>query len=205
MASVGLSIGPVDGEWWQTGRFPLNEGCVSLTGGGKPCVSRPLCTLAGGDIGSLRWALDPHCFCHALGDYFIIFSAMPTAVQETVVTCKRYVHDEAVEGVHYTIDGLTTLWTEALQDRELAENHQRGVNGQGYRVGPYCDVAEELVIRFVDWYCRNASRYIDEHASMARRSHAPVGSRGNHPIVRAPPTHLFRVNNKPPIGPLTVT
>jgi len=99
---------------------------------------------------------------------------MPTAAQEAVVTCKWYVHQEAIEGVDYTIDGLTKLWTETnLQDRDLAENNQRGVNGKGYREGPYCEVEEELVMRFVDWYCDKALSYIDEHAASARRSLSP--------------------------------
>ena len=148
---------------------PLNDDCISLTGDGKPCVSKPMCELAGGDVGSLRWALDPHSFCHALGDYLVMFSAMPTAPQETIVTCKWFVHKDAVEGVHYTVEGLTKLWTETnLQDRDLAENNQRGVNGKGYRPGPYSEEAEQLVIRLVDWYCGKARRYLDHSAGETR-------------------------------------
>jgi glycine betaine monooxygenase A len=169
MAAVGLSIGPAEGEWWQASRFPLNDGCVSLTVDGKPCVSKPLCELAGGDVGSLRWALEPHSFCHALGEYVVMFSAMPTAPQETIVTCKWFVHKDAVEGVDYTVEGLTKLWTETnLQDRDLAENNQRGVNGKGYRPGPYSEEAEYLVIRLVNWYCAQAGRYLDESAGTTR-------------------------------------
>ena len=169
MAAVGLPVGPVEGEWWQASRFPLNDDCISLTGDGKPCVSKPMCELAGGDVGSLRWALDPHSFCHALGDYLVMFSAMPTAPQETIVTCKWFVHKDAVEGVHYTVEGLTKLWTETnLQDRDLAENNQRGVNGKGYRPGPYSEEAEQLVIRLVDWYCGKARRYLDHSAGETR-------------------------------------
>jgi Rieske 2Fe-2S family protein len=173
MATVGLPVGPVEGEWWQASRFPLNEGYTSLTGDGKPCVSKPMCELAGGDVGSLRWALDPHSFCHALGDYVVLFSAMPTAPQETIVTCKWFVHEEAVEGVDYTVEGLTKLWTETnLQDRDLAENNQRGVNGKGYTPGPYSQEAEQLVIRLVDWYCGKAQRYLDDHGSETRSGKA---------------------------------
>ena len=67
-----------------------------------------------------------------------MFSAMLTAPRETIVTCKWFVHKDAVEGVDYTVEGLTKLWTETnLQDRDLAENNQRGVNGKGYRPGPH--------------------------------------------------------------------
>jgi Rieske 2Fe-2S family protein len=173
MAALGLSVGPVEGEWWQASRFPLNDDCISLTLDGKPCVRRPMCEVAGGDVGSLRWALEPHSFCHALGDYVVMFSAMPTAPQETIVTCKWFVHKDAVEGFDYTVEGLTRLWTETnLQDRDLAENNQRGVNGRGCRPGPYSEEAEYLVIRLVNWYCAQARRYLDESADGTRGSKA---------------------------------
>jgi Rieske 2Fe-2S family protein len=44
-----------------------------------------------------------------------------------------------------------------LQDRELAENNQRGVNGLGYVPGPYSQDAEDLLICFGNWY-RAAAR-----------------------------------------------
>jgi glycine betaine catabolism A len=178
MAAVGLPVGPVEGEWWQASRFPLNDDCISLTEDGKPRVSKLMCEIARGDVGSLRWALDPHSFCHALGDYLVMFSAMPTAPQETIVTCKWFVHKDAVAGVHYTVEGLTKLWTETnLQDRDLAENNQRGVNGKGYRPGPYSEEAEQLVIRLVNWYCATARRYLDdsaERAGQARQRNAQL-------------------------------
>jgi Rieske 2Fe-2S family protein len=186
MAAVDLPVGPVEGEWWQASRFPLNDGCISLTGDGKPCVSKPMCEAAGGDVGSLRWALDPHSFCHALGDYLVMFSAMPTGPQETIVTCKWFVHNEAMEGVHYTVEGLTKLWKETnLQDRDLAENNQRGVNGRGYMPGPYSEEAEQLVIRLVDWYCAQALRYLDEHIDEARSGKACPASSPETATARA--------------------
>ena len=163
MAAAGLRTGPADGAWWQAARFPLNDGCVSITADGQLSVKKLLCDAAGGDIGSLRWALEAHSFCHAVADYVVLFSAMPTGPEETVVTCKWYVHKDAVEGVDYTLDGLTGLWTETnLEDRDLAENNQRGVNGLGYRPGPYSEIAEQLVHRLVDWYCAQISDHLDD-------------------------------------------
>ncbi len=155
----GLPIGPAEGSWWQAGRFGLNPGTVSMTMDGQPCVKRtmggPGGRLGDGDVGSLRWALEPHCFAHALGDYVIMFSAMPTGPEETVVTAKWLVAADAVEGVDYTVAGLTELWDRTnLQDRALAENNQRGVRSAGYVPGPYSPEAETLVLRFVDWYCQ---------------------------------------------------
>ncbi len=163
MAEQDLPSAPVEGSWWQAGRFPLNEGTQSLTMDGKPCVSRTMGRLGGGDVGSLRWALEPHSFAHALGDYVFMFSAMPTAPEETVVTAKWLVSADAVEGVDYTIPRLTELWDRTnLQDRALAENNQRGVRSAGFVPGPYSPEAESLVLRFVDWYCGKAGEFIAE-------------------------------------------
>ena len=162
MAERGLPVGPVDGDWYQAARFPLNAGCVSMTENGRACVARPLGALTAGDVGSLRWALEPHSFAHAVGDFAFMFSAMPTGPRETVVTSKWLVHRDAVDGVDYDLGELTALWTATnLQDRDLVENNQRGVDGAGYRPGPYSEEAEALCARFTDWYCRKARAHLD--------------------------------------------
>ena len=156
MAERGLLTGPEEGSWWQAGRFALNPGTMSMTMDGQPIVKRPMGRLGNGDVGSLRWSLEPHCFAHALGDYVIMFSAMPTGPEETIVTAKWLVSADAEEGVDYTVAALTELWDRTnLQDRALAENNQRGVRSSGFVPGPYSPEAETLVLRFVDWYCRS--------------------------------------------------
>ena len=169
MAAQGLPTGPFEGPWWQAGRFPLNEGTQSLTMDGKPCVARAMGQLGDGDVGALRWALEPHSFAHALGDYVFMFSALPTAPEETVVTAKWLVSADAVEDVDYTIPRLTELWDRTnLQDRALAENNQRGVRSAGFVPGPYSPEAESLVLRFVDWYCGTARAYIAQNEGAVR-------------------------------------
>ena len=171
MAEAGLQSGPVEGDWWNAMRFPLNEGAVSLSMDGQPACTKPLCEIAGGDIGSMRWALEPHCFAHATSDVAFMFSAMPTGPEETVVTSKWLVHKDAVEGVDYDLKRLTELWTKTnLQDRDLCENNQRGVNSLGYVPGPYSEEAEALALRFVNWYCGEVDRYLDLHAGSGRRA-----------------------------------
>ena len=161
MEEQGLPSGPAEGAWWQAGRFPLNEGTRSMTMDGQPCVARTIGRVGNGDVGSLRWALEPHSFAHALGDYVFMFSAMPIAPEETVVTAKWLVSADAVEGADYTVPRLTELWDRTnLQDRALAENNQRGVMSAGYTPGPYSPEAESLVMRFTDWYCATARDYL---------------------------------------------
>ena len=180
LTRVGLPIGPVEGEWWQAVRFTLNEGFKSMTMDGRHGVKRLMCGIGDGDIGSLRWSIEPHGFAHATADQLFMFSAMPVGPRETVIVSKWLVHKDAVEGVDYTIDDLTRLWTRTnLQDRALVENNQAGIDSLGYRPGPYSPDAEALAIRFVDWYCAKARAYLDEvdeaRAGSARAAHHAVG------------------------------
>ena len=95
---------------------------------------------------------------------------MPTATNETVVTCKWLVHKDAVEGVDYDVERLTHLWNVTnLQDRDFVENNQRGVNSLGYEPGPYCEEDESYVRRFVDWYCEKARAFIGERTGADSR------------------------------------
>lgn len=165
MAALGLPSGHVEEDWWQAARFPLNEGTQGMSMDGGFSVKKLMCTLGGGDIGSLRWALEPNSFCHSTADYTFAFIALPVSVHETHVISKWLVHEDAEEGVDYTIDALTELWTRTnIQDKALAENNQAGVNSPGYRPGPYSPDAEPLVIGMVDWYCAQAQAYLAAHA-----------------------------------------
>ena len=164
MDAHGFPHEPVEGHWWQVARFALNEGCTSMSEDGKPLIKKPLISANGGDIGSLRWAIDPHLFAHATSDYVFMFSCMPVSATETHVFSKWYVHKDAVEGVDYDVDALISLWAVTnSQDKELAENNHKGVNSPGYTPGPYSADAEMLARRFTDWYCDVSRVYIDSH------------------------------------------
>ena len=165
MGAFGLPTAAVEEDWWQASRFPLNEGHVAMTMDGKFGVKKLMCDVAGGDIGSMRWALEPHNFCHSTSEYTFYFSAMPVGPKETHVYSKWLVHEDAVEGVDYNVDDLIELWTKTnIQDKQLAENNQAGVNSPGYVPGPYSPDAEPLTLGFVDWYCKKAKAYLDRHA-----------------------------------------
>ena len=111
-------------------------------------------------------ALEPNNFCHSTADHSFAFTAMPVSALETHVVSKWLVHEDAVEGVDYDIETLTHLWTQTnLQDKEFAENNQRGVLSPGYRPGPYSAEAESLTLGFVDWYCATAAAYLDGMAA----------------------------------------
>ncbi len=164
MDAHGLPHKAVEGHWWQVARFALNEGSVSISNDGQHLSKKLMCNVNGGDIGSMRFALDPHCFVHCTADGVFMFSAVPVGPNETHVYSKWFVHKDAVEGVDYDIASLTELWTKTnLEDKQLAENNQVGVNSIGYTPGPYSQEAEMLALRFTDYYCDKARAYIDAH------------------------------------------
>ncbi|GAC1413407.1 MAG: glycine-betaine demethylase subunit GbcA [Novosphingobium sp.] len=164
MDGLGLAHTPVEGHWWQIARFALNEGCVSISPDGQHISQKLMLDADQGDLGSMRWAIDPHIFGHAAADHTFMFSCMPVGPAETHVYSKWLVHKDAVEGLDYHLDALTQLWTDTnLQDKDLAENNQAGVHSPGYTPGPYSQDAEMLAQRFTDFYCDKAKEYLDAY------------------------------------------
>ncbi|HEY7888478.1 MAG TPA: aromatic ring-hydroxylating dioxygenase subunit alpha [Steroidobacteraceae bacterium] len=156
-----LKTGSVIGPWYELERFPLNEGALSYTMDGRPAVAKRLGRLGDGDVGVMWWAVQPNGFNHVTGDYGFFFQALPTGPMETTVTGTWIVHEDAVEGVDYDLAALTQVWAATNdQDRALSENNQRGVESLAYMPGPYSQTSEQLVLRFADWYCGAAERYL---------------------------------------------
>jgi Rieske 2Fe-2S family protein len=164
MDANGWPHAAIEGPWWQLARIALNPGSSTISMDGQPVVAKPLTTINGGNVGSLRWALDPHMFAHAAGDHVFVFSCQPIGPRETHVFSRWYVHKDAQEGIDYSVPALTELWLKTnTQDKELAENNQRGVLSPGYRPGPYSPEAEVLVARFANWYCQRMQDYVAAH------------------------------------------
>jgi len=158
MRQVGLGQPYLAGEWWQVGRIPMLPGVVSFALDGQSLVRRRLTDLAGGDVGSLRWAIEPNNFCHSSGDCAVMINAFPVSPTQTTVIAKWLVHKDAVEGVDYEMPRLIEMWDQTnRQDRDLAENNQRGVIGRGYVPGPYSPEAERFVNDFASWYVARVS------------------------------------------------
>jgi glycine betaine catabolism A len=164
MDALGLPHEAIQGPWWQMSRFALNEGSKTISMDGQHLVKKLLIEANGGSVGSFRWAIDPHLFAHATSDQVFTCSFLPVSATETHAFSKWFVHKDAVEGIDYHLEPLKELWVKTnQQDRELAENNQRGVVSPGYTPGPYSTDAEALALRFTDWYCDKARAYIANH------------------------------------------
>lgn len=159
----GLINGPAEGAWYDILRFPIKDDVQSLTLDGRYACSNLLIPSGEGNIGTLRWATEPSAFSHALRDHAFTFEAWPIDVGTTHVRAKWLVHKDAVEGRDYELAHLTALWNATNdQDKWLAENNFRGVQGAGYVPGPYSSNDEKKVIDFVNWYLDTLQRYLDK-------------------------------------------
>ena len=116
--SVGLRrSGPLEGDWWQAMRFPLNEGCRSMTMDGRTAVKKLMCEAGDGDIGSLRWSIEPHSFVHATADTLFMFSAMPLEPEGDADHLQMAGAQGRRRGRRLRLEHLTELWNRTnLQD-----------------------------------------------------------------------------------------
>jgi Rieske 2Fe-2S family protein len=136
-------------------RVPLMRDAVSYTLSGKAAVRRPLSDdIAEPNVGALLLFNYPTTWNHVMGDHGVTFRVLPLGPLHTQVTTKWLVHKDAVEGVDYSIDELTFVWTATNdQDRRIVEENQRGICSPAYEPGPYNPLHEDGVMQFVDWYC----------------------------------------------------
>ncbi len=154
-------------------RTPLLDGIVSMTMDGKPGCKKLMGRLKSPDMGSLRILHLPNSWNHFMGDHAVVFRVLPLGPQQTVVTTKWLVHKDAVEGVDYDPEQLRRVWDATNdQDRQLAEENQRGINSKAYQPGPYSETYEFGVIDFVDWY---ANRVLENLGYEAPTLHLAQG------------------------------
>ena len=161
-ADVGIKAGLIDGTDFRISRIPFAEGIFSTTLDGQPAVRKPITSLPFPDIGQLRWHHFPSMFGHVYNDYAMFYRMLPAGPERTLVTATWLVGSDAVEGVDYDLQRLTEAWDITNeQDAVLSERNQRGINTDGYLPGPYNQVQERDVIKFVEWYCDTMNQSLD--------------------------------------------
>ena len=160
-----------DGQHRAT-RMPLLHDAVSYTLSGRAASARPLSErIAEPNIGSLLLFHYPSAWNHVLGDHAVTFRVLPMGPTRTQLTTKWLVHRDAVEGVDYSMEELTTVWTATNdQDRRIVEENQRGVLSPAFEPGPYSPVHEGGVMQFVEWYCRISEEGLAAEAPREKRT-----------------------------------
>jgi Rieske 2Fe-2S family protein len=106
-----------------------------------------------------------------LSDYAFHARMLPIGPEQSLLSGYWIVDKDAVEGRDYDLASLIKVWDETnLQDRDLIERNQRGVNSAGYRPGPYSQESELGVVAFVEWYCATMTKFLDGPARPAVRA-----------------------------------
>ncbi|MEP6942143.1 MAG: aromatic ring-hydroxylating dioxygenase subunit alpha [Betaproteobacteria bacterium] len=161
-STLGLHCENKEGDDFRIVRLPLRRGALSTTMDGKSAVSKLLGTMPTHDAGSVRWVHFPSTFNHAFADYAVLVRMLPLGPKETLFTMKWLVHRDAEAGRDYELENLTRVWSSTNdQDKVLVERNQEGVNSVGFAPGPYSQLAEQGVIRFVEWYCSTLGTHLD--------------------------------------------
>ncbi|GGU16081.1 (Fe-S)-binding protein [Nocardioides albus] len=137
---------------FQISHLPLDGAGASFGPDGQQLCAKLMGSIEDPRFGDLSLHMQPNSWFHFLGDHAVVFSVIPLAVDRTLVRTTWLVNPEAVEGVDYSVESLTSVWRATNdQDRALVESTQRGVADPGYVPGPYSTVEGE-VDAFVTWY-----------------------------------------------------
>ena len=133
-------------------REPLDGAGESYTIDGTAACRTLLGTFDTPRLGRASMHTQPNGWYHFLSDHALVASALPVAVDRTLVRTTWLVHEDAVEGEDYDLDTLTSVWRATNeQDAVLCARAQRGVSTPGYEPGPYSR-SEYQVDAFVSWY-----------------------------------------------------
>ena len=133
-------------------REPLDGAGQSFSPDGRAVCRKLLGDLPNPRLGRLSMHHQPNTWLHVLSDHAVTFSALPLGPDQTLVRTTWLVHQDAVEGLDYDLDGLTDTWRQTnLQDAGFVSRAQLGVSSPAYEPGPYT-LSEYQVEKFCSWY-----------------------------------------------------
>lgn len=159
-AALGIRIANVDGyglnarpgqESIAVMRSALLEGHATASPDGKP-VAPLMGDFREHDGSSTYFDVGPISDFLAYADHGLIYRFIPRSVDHTEMEVIWLVHADAIAGRDYQVDRLSWLWqVTSVEDKQIIERNQEGVNSRYYEPGPY-SLQEEYASRFVDWY-----------------------------------------------------
>lgn len=140
--------------WYSANRTVLTEGYSSESLDGDR-VAPLMGDYRDEQVGVLRMRTMPNFWCHASCDHAVITRLLPSGLHETRARLIWLVHQDAREGVDYTLDRLLPFWqVTSEQDWALCARVQRGVNSTFYQPGPLSRAREYNLDAFIRWYLR---------------------------------------------------
>jgi Rieske 2Fe-2S family protein len=147
---------------FRTQRLVIDGAGESHTADTKIACRRLLGNLTDPRLGDLHFWTQPNSWHHIFSDHAVTFAVFPLAADRTLLRTTWLVHKDAVEGVDYDVDRLTSVWRVTNeQDAALVELAQRGAGSRGYRPGPYSPLTEGLVDQFTTWYVERVAAHLE--------------------------------------------
>jgi Rieske 2Fe-2S family protein len=155
--SCGLPSAEIDVLEHPTGfrtvRLPMAQSGESQTIDTRVASRKLLGNLTQANLGGLSFWTQPNSWHHFMSDHIVSFSVLPIAADRTLLRTRWLVHRDAIEGVDYDLDRLTSVWVATNdQDSSLVERAHSGVKSPAYEAGPYSPFTEGLVDKFTVWY-----------------------------------------------------
>ncbi len=150
----GLALFPDAGNniWYSANRTVLADGYDSESMDGQR-VAPLMGDYHDSSVGVLRLRALPNYWTHASCDHAVTTRLLPAGLHRTIARVTWLVHQDAREGVDYTLDTLMPFWQlTSEQDWALCERVQRGVTSSAYRPGPLSTTREYNVDAFLQWY-----------------------------------------------------
>lgn len=140
---------------FRTQRLPIDRSGQSQTMSTEVASKKLLANFVDPALGGLSFWTQPNSWHHFMSDHIISFSVLPVAANKTLLRTTWCVHKDAIEGVDYSVENLTSVWNATNeQDKRLVEESQRGIASDAYQPGPYSVYTEGLVEKFCNWYIK---------------------------------------------------
>jgi len=159
-AALGIRIADVNGYGLEARpgqesiavlRSALLDGHLTASPDGQP-LAPPMGKFPACDGSSTYFDVGPISDFLAYADHGVIYRFIPRAVDRTEMEVIWLVRGDAVEGRDYDPARLSWLWqVTSVEDKQIIERNQEGVNSLYYEPGPY-SLQEEYASRFVAWY-----------------------------------------------------
>jgi Rieske 2Fe-2S family protein len=137
---------------FRTQRLIIAGAGESQTPDARAACSKLLGRMTRKDLGDVHlW--NHNAWHHFMGDHAVTVMVIPLSPGETLIRTKWLVRKDAVEGVDYDIDNLTSVWKATNdQDAHLVALAHAGAGSRGYRPGPYSRFTESQLDSFAQWY-----------------------------------------------------
>jgi Rieske 2Fe-2S family protein len=137
---------------FRTERLMIAGAGESHTPDARAACRRLMGSVTRKDLGDLHlWG--HNSWNHFMCDHAVTFTALPLSPNATLLRCRWLVHKDAVEGVDYDLDRLTSVWKATnQQDAHLVALAHAGAESRGYEPGPYSRFTEPQLDNFATWY-----------------------------------------------------